>query len=98
MYSILWVGGRGAPPPQPNVRAVWPQLFRQVKRGGAASATGSVANNTLVIISPKGAPALCEVGQDAAGDGVKQLSNAKAPQELVFRSDQQFVLLCLLCS
>lgn len=48
------------------------------ERGGAQRATGSVANNTQVIISPKGAPALSEVGQDAAGDGVKQLNNAKA--------------------
>lgn len=47
------------------------------EKGGAERATGSVANNNQIIIWPKGAPALFEVGLNSEGDDVKQLNNAK---------------------
>lgn len=70
------MGGRSAP--QPNVCAVWPQLFGQVK-GEERRAQLAVWPTTLCsLFPPKGAPALSEVGQDAAADGVEQLNNATA--------------------
>lgn len=47
------------------------------EKGGPERATGSVVNNNQIIIWPKGAPALFEVGLDSEGDDMKQLNNAE---------------------
>lgn len=62
------------------------------KRGDPKRATGGVVNNNHIIIWPKGAHALFEVGLNSGGDDTKQLNNAEQTGADVYTLSQQFVL------
>lgn len=62
----------------------------QEEKRGPDGATASVVHNNQIIIWPKGAPALFEVGLDSQGDDTRQLNNAALNRYLSTLS-QQFV-------
>lgn len=62
------------------------------EKGGPERATGGVVNNNQIIIWPKGAHALFEVGLNSGGDDMKQLNNAEQTGADVYTLSQQFVL------